>query len=247
MHVLHEGETLGYWVNTTFIRCASVEKVVTALEKLLLSENMERIVPAQRQRLPIEPMQYESALANDLWGLAVFPGAAGWTVIHSAPLQLLAESPQGSTRPRLASLCQSLKSSALTLNVYDSTGVILAECDAEGDVLVCGFSGQGGSNNPYQAHDDAVTEDTFALQLRVHADLALDLKDAWGEDLALIFKKHCGGANGQHCDNLISVDTLISHKPLNIAGGQALYFKWPGPSRQRRNACTTWEEYNRAE
>jgi len=45
------------------------------------------------------------------------------------------------------------------------------------------------------------------------------------------------------CDNLLSVETLITREPLAIAGGIARYFRWTGPSRQRFSACDSWDEY----
>jgi hypothetical protein len=76
---------MGYWANTTYIHHGSVEAVADALARLCESEGMTRVpVPPQRQRLLVEPMQYDEALHNDLWGVAIFPGAPSWTVIQMA-------------------------------------------------------------------------------------------------------------------------------------------------------------------
>jgi hypothetical protein len=60
---------MGYWVNTTYINHGNVSDVVDALVAACRSERMEQIPsPARRDRLAVEPMQYDSALHNDLWG-----------------------------------------------------------------------------------------------------------------------------------------------------------------------------------
>lgn len=65
-------------------------------------------------------------------------------------------------------------------------------------------------------------------------------------DQADIVAQYFGGQNSTFCDNIVSVDTLIGHKPFTAPGGLALYFKWPGPTRQRYAPCASWEEYQAA-
>src|SRR5216683_142991 len=62
-----------------------------------------------------------------------------------------------------------------------------------------------------------------------------------GDDRARALAARLGGANAESCDNLLSVETLITREPLAIAGGIARY--WTGPSRQRFSACDSWDEY----
>jgi len=237
---------MGYWVNTVYVHRAGVDDVVRAIERVFAAEAMERVPLAERARMSIEPMQYDLACHNDLWGVAVFPGAAGWTVIHTAPLELFGELLIGSEERRISALCRELGSSALLVNVYDSSGVVVVECSAEGRVFIRGFNGQGGSDHPYRHHSDSATEETYRIELREHAWLGLDLRDLWGEELSSLFAKTCAGANAAYCDNLISVDTLISRKPFGVPGGAALYFKWTGNSRQRFEPCGSWDEYRAA-
>jgi hypothetical protein len=93
---------MGYWENTTYVNHGSAPEVAEALTALFAREGMEQFDPPNRVRRGIEPMQYEGALQNDVWGVAAFPGAPGWTVVKTAPLELLAERREGADRMRLA-------------------------------------------------------------------------------------------------------------------------------------------------
>jgi hypothetical protein len=120
------------------------------------------------------------------------------------------------------------------VNVYDSTGIIIAECDLNGQQFVCGYNLQAGGADPYREYMNTLTEESLRLQLRTHAWLEIALEEhELGEDVADKFAQRCAGANANYCDNLVSVDTLICRKPLDIPDGEPLYFKWTGPSRQR--------------
>jgi hypothetical protein len=233
---------MGYRVNTTYLNHPSVSAVVAALEKTFATEGMQRIALPERGRLAVEPMQYDTALNNDVWGVAVFPGADQWTVIHTAPLELLAEPIPASGQRRIVALCKELQCSALMVNVYDSTGTIIAECDSHGEQFVCGYNGQSGRSDPYRDYIENAIEQSFRLRLRVHSWLGLTLEEGdWGQKVADMLAQHCAGANAKYCDNILSVDTLICRKPLNISAGEALHFKWIGPSRQRFQPSATFE------
>jgi len=235
---------VGYWVNTTYANHADLESVARALEALCAAEGMQQVPPpAQRERLLVEPMQYDGALQNDLWGAAVFPGARSWTVIQTAPLELLAERPIGSPRMRLADLCIRLSASAFQLNVYDSTETILVEVSKEGGVFTSGFAQ---SETVLEWHGERLSEDHLQAQFRVHPFQDLIAGARLGDDVAQIIAKRFGGQNSPFCDNLVSVDTLITHKPFLAPGGLALYFRWPGPTRQRYAGCASWAEYQAA-
>jgi len=239
---------MGLWVNTTYVRRDSVQEVVHAVTALCRAEGMERIAaPAPRDRLLVEPMQYDVALHNDLWGFAIFPGAEGWTVIQTAPLELLGERAAGASRMRLAELCASLSASAFQLNVYDSTERVLVEVSATGKVLTSGFTMHGGSTDPFAWHGERLSEETFEAGFRLHPFQDLIADAALGDELAERIARQFGGANAAFCDNGVSVDTLISHRPLAAAGGEVLYVRWRGESRQRYPASSSWDEHRARE
>lgn len=235
---------MGYWVNTTYIHHADVNAVADALEAVCRAEGMERIPsPAQRERALVEPMQYESALHNDLWGAAIFAGAPSWTVIQTAPAELLAQRAAGAPRMRLAELCRRLSASAFQLNVYDSTGAILAEVSESGEVLLSGFNTSSDAVDPFEWYEERLSEEFFEAQFRLHPFQDLIAGAMLGDEVADAIARQFGAQNSAFCDNLVSVDTLVCHKPFTAPGGMALYFRWPGPSRQRYSSCASWAEY----
>jgi hypothetical protein len=238
---------MGYWVNTTYVNHGDVQSLANALEALCVSEGMERVqAPPQRERLLVEPMQYEDSLKNDLWGVAIFPGAPSWTVIQTAPLELLAERAPGAQRMRLANLCTKLSAPAFQLNVYDTTGTILVEVSKTGEIATSGYNTHGDADDPFAWHDETLSEEFFEAQFRMHPFQSLIAGATLGDEFAEIIARNFGGDNPEFCDNIVSVDTLVTHKPFTAPGGVALYFKWPNQSRQGHLPCASWEEYRAA-
>jgi len=238
---------MGYWVNTTYINHGNVSEVADTLVAICRGEGMKPVSsPAPRARLVVEPMQYDSALHNDLWGVAIFPGAASWTVVQTAPLELLAECAPGAARMRLAELCRRLSVSAFQLHVYDSTGMILAEVSKDGEVLTSGFNAQSQALDQFDWHGERLSKDTFEAQFRLHPFQDLVANAELGDDKAHAIANRLGAQNSAFCDNLVSVDTLISCKPFTAPGGVTVYFRWRGPSRQRFSPCASWAEYRAA-
>lgn len=229
---------MGYWENTTYVNHGSALEVVEAMTALFAREGMQPFEPALRARRGIEPMQYEGPLDLDVWGVAAFPGAAGWTVVKTAPLELLAARREGADRMRLAELCGALGARAVQHNVYDSTDRVVARVSRRGRVSVRG-SHYGGV--PCTWHGE--TLGTLQFLLRVSADL---VTRRLGDDHARTLAARLGGANAASCENHVSVVTLVQHEPLAIPGGVARYFRWTGPSRQRAVSCDAWDAYRAA-
>ena len=238
---------MGYWANTTYVNHGSVSEIAAALVGVCEAEGMELMpAPPERERLLVEPMQYDTALRNDLWGIAIFPGAASWTVIQTAPLELLAERAAGAAQMRLADLCRRLRAPALQINVYDSTGEILVEVSDEGQVSLSGCNMQSGAADPFDWCGERLSEDLFEAQFQLHPFQHLLADAELGEDKARAISLALGAQNSTFCDNLVSVDTLICHKPFTASGGVTLYLRWPGASRQRFSPCASWAEYRTA-
>src|ERR1700747_1310135 len=96
---------MGKWENTTYIEQGDAQRVAGAIIALLREEGMQQVArPAPRQPERFDAMQYAGAMENNLWGVAVFPGSAGWTVIKTAPLELLGERVPGTSRMRMVEL-----------------------------------------------------------------------------------------------------------------------------------------------
>lgn len=226
------------WENTTYVHQASVARVTEALDLIFSGEGMKRVpAPPQRERLRVEPLQYDGALDNDLWGLAVFPGSDGWTIIKTAPLELLAESASSSPRSRLTKVAEVLATSALQVNVYDGL-VVLYEVSADGKQAFSGFSGE------VEWNGFTTTEENYLPRFQIH-DLGnlLGQEEMSGDEFAAIVSEKLGGMNAAYCDNSVSVDTLISHKPFLATGGQAIYYRWSGTSRQRHVPSDSYDQW----
>jgi len=239
---------MGWWGNTSYVASGDAAAVAAELTAIFADEGMRVIAtPPTRQRLLIEPMQYENALGNDLWGAAVFPGADGWTVVQTAPLHLLGERAAGAPRMRLAELCRRSGVDAFQLDVYDSTGIVLVECDAAGHALLSGITLQGNSGpDSMRWFDEALDAEHLQARFRrlPFGDMIED-GDA-GEDIATRLAARFGGRNAAYCDNLVSVCTLIEHTPFDAEGGRVLYARWPGPTRQRYVGFADWAAYRAA-
>ena len=234
---------MGYWVNTAYLNHVSTADVVSALEKSFAAEGMQRVSLPPRERLSIEPMQYDRALNNDLWGVAVFPEVTPGPSFRQHPSSCWLNAWRG----RIAGASSACAANCAAPPCWSMSTTRRASYWPSvrwiGEVFVCGHNGQTGMNDPYRLHNESVDEQSYRLRLRVHASRVSDIEDEWGEGFAARIAKECGGVNAAYCDNLVSVDTLISRKPFSAPGGQALYFKWTGDSRQRYEPCSSWAEY----
>lgn len=230
---------MGYWENTTYLRHGDIDAVARAIERVFAAEGMAlQPAPAPRTRQLFEPMQYDAALDNDVWALAIFPGADGWCVAKTAPLEVLSERAVGATRMRLADVCAALGASAFQVNIYDGA-TVLAEVSAGGDVLVSGFNGQ--SDDPMQWHDIEVTEERIEAAFELH-DLGHLAPGGSGDLFAAATSREIGGANAAHCDNRTCVVTLICGESLQASGGRSMYYRWQGPSRQKNLPRESWKK-----
>jgi hypothetical protein len=224
---------VGYWENTTYVQHGSVADVASCLATLFAKEGMATVeTPPQHAHRGVgEPMQYDDALHNDLWGVAVFPGAPPWTVVKTAPLELLGERRPGADRMRLAEACAALAASAVQVNVYDSIGIVLVEVSPEGEVLLSGINDRG--PDAFAWHSERIDEANALPRFRIHPFGELHDHHLNSTKIARGLAERLGGDNGSFCDNEVSVDTLVTHKPLTARGGVVSYFRWQGPSRGR--------------
>lgn len=243
---------MGYSENTSYINCGDIQRVANQLTKLLQNEQMRLIPrPKQRERLWYEPMQYNSAFENNIWGLAIFPGSADWTVIKTAPLELLGERASGKKSMRLVELCSTLKSPGFQINLYDGCQMILVETNGLGEYLLSGL-GRGDMHNPdpLRFYGESLTEDSIELRfellpLQKHIEESMHNRFSHldGETLAYNFSRHFGGANKDFCNNSTSIDTLITFKAFAAKSGIQLYFIWPPNNRPEPPRRTFQEQH----
>lgn len=232
---------MALWENTVYLACDARERVAQALTALFGAEGMQPSPPpAPRERQAVEPMQYAGALDNDLWALALFPGAPGWSVLKSAPLDLLVERAADAQQMRLAALCARLNCIALHFACYDGD-IMLTEVARNGEVLLSGIHTPG--SDPLCRHGETVAEANYRAGVR-RLSLPRPVDFAAGAERAsAALGEMLGGPNAAARDNLVCVQTLIEHQSLTASGAQALYFRWSGPSRERFTASTSWAQY----
>ena len=233
---------MGYWENTAYINSRSTKAVVEELISMFADEGMVLVPsPQERKRQWYEPMQYATALKNNLWGVAVFPGNKDWVIIKTAPLELLGEKEPNGNRIRFVLLCSRLKCPGFMYNLYDSGPEILIETGGRGQYKVTGY----GYNDPLDYYGEKLDESFFNTQFTLLPYQKILEKHSSGDDRAIEFAKKLGGKNMSYCDNLTSVETLICHQPFNAEGGNALYFKWLNESRVEIEPCSLEEFKNK--
>ncbi len=230
---------MGHWANTTYVRHGDVEAVADALTRAFECEDMQAIAaPPQRSRHGFEPLQDDDALHNDLWALAAFPGAPGWVVVQTAPTAVLSERAPGADHPRLVDVARDLRAHAFQLHVYDGSLSMLVEVSPEGEWSLSGV-GNGRSDQVWLGERLDATR--YELQFRWLPFADLLASEPYAEYRAYRFAELLGGTNAAHCDNLVSIDTLICHKPFAVAGASVRYFRWKGPSRERFESTDSFE------
>jgi hypothetical protein len=226
---------MGYWENTGYVAHGSVGDVAEALVEIITGEGMALVPrPPRREPEAYDSLQYQGGPANARWAIAVFPGAPGWTVIKTAPFELLAETPPDARRMRFVDLCDFLGAVGFQLHVYDTTGAVLVETDGHGKLAMSGAAVESAHEDPFSFHGHRLHEERFALRFDL-VPLSRELTpcthsvrgiayvdhDAFAERIARV----CGGANAARCDNGTIVGTLIPHLPLTIPGARELYFE----------------------
>jgi hypothetical protein len=232
---------MGSWENTTYVRHDDVQGVADAIVGLFASEGMKGIArPAPRTPKRFDPMQYAAALENNLWGVALFPGSPGWTVIKTAPLEVLGERAPRAACMRLGDLATRLRTEACQVNLFDSTSLVLVEADRLGRCRSSGYCVRSDNPNPLRFNGEEIAEDRIEvrfdllpLQSLVDACTRRGDTGMWldNDKLASRLAQTLAGDRAAACDNLTSVNFLLSHLPLEIAGGIDLYFEWPTRDR----------------
>lgn len=219
---------MGEWNNTAYIRCSNLDIIEQSIRHLFEKEGYYRIhKPPVRTPEDFDSMQYGNALSNPLWAVLLFQGNLQWTVIKTAPLELLCERSNESEKPRLAALSEELSCDSFQINLYDGDSLSLLEANAFGQIVVSGFNAT--QDDPLQFHEEQISEDHFEEDfylLKVpdilHFIITREI-DATKKSLD-IGSVLCG-INAEHWSNFLQTDGLIPHKDLNIPDARSLYFK----------------------
>jgi len=150
---------MGSWRNVAFVQTDQLDRVESELLALVMERGRRRVQPTQRAPPARDAMQYGSGDEVRRWGIAGFPGAPGWTVVRTAPFELLLQGEQ----PLISRLAMRLKAAAFQYNLYDSTSQFLYEVDEAGRIEKSGFVG---GSDPYR-YGAPLTEERYAV--RFHA------------------------------------------------------------------------------
>jgi hypothetical protein len=198
--------------------------------------------PVERSRQQFDPMQYGSALGNNDWSVAVFPGGTGWTVVKTAPLELLGERAPGKNRMRLIDVAARMRTEAVQINLYDGSAMVLVEIDRLGHYRLSGYKTDSRLSDPLSFNGEQLSEERIEVRFELLPLQALvdacrrgygtcDSDTCDNEALAMRLAAALAGANACWCDNVVSVDYLICRKPLPMLGGIDLHFEWPARNR----------------
>jgi hypothetical protein len=132
---------MGDWSNTVYVKCHDPARILAVLDSLFAMEGFAtaRNVSVFANANRAKRMQYRSSVENELWGVAVLRGVDGWSVVKTAPMDLLCESAPGRVRPRLAYLAFGLATEAFQIDVEDSVFLSLMECDRNLNTYISGM------------------------------------------------------------------------------------------------------------
>ncbi|MCX5745735.1 MAG: hypothetical protein NT062_24940, partial [Proteobacteria bacterium] len=174
--------------------------------------------PPPRAVPPLDRMRQASGTGSELWAVALAPGAPGWCVLQTAPLELLCE-PSVAGPPRIAALSRALATEAFQLNCYDSVALLLLEASAAGDSAVSGFCLDDPAQ--YRKRMPRTIEEATPHFSLIHAPLELPkhAEAAWLHTLASL-----GGPAAALFDNTAAFEHLLPHHPLP-APARSLYFR----------------------
>ncbi len=140
---------MGLWDNTAFVATADLTAVATALTALVAEVGRVPVHPSPRTPSARDSMQYGRAGDVATWGIALIAGAPGWTVLKTAPLELLIDA-HAAEPPILTGLATRLGVYAFQHNAYDGDSTLLFEATPDGRSSVTGFC----SHDPQRFHDD---------------------------------------------------------------------------------------------
>ncbi|MBN8227713.1 hypothetical protein JYK02_09350 [Corallococcus macrosporus] len=135
---------MGEWGQVTLFRTDDLDALERAIRNLCLEEGLVAVPYVRRKRETWDRMQYGTGATSDRWALAIGAGRGGWSVVKTAPLELLAE--PGTTREhRLGLIARVLGCEALHVSLYDGTAMVSAQASPTGGVVLSGYSMDGTS------------------------------------------------------------------------------------------------------
>jgi hypothetical protein len=211
---------MGEWQNTAYVQTDDLDAVERALEATCAAEGWTRVAkPPLRVPSAYDPMQYAQSSVNDLWAAAIAPGRGGWSLVKTAPLELLCEeAPDG--LPRLAHVARHVSRGAFQVNLYDGDSLVLVEAMADGRTAKTGFDA---SCDDLEQELDALDDVEPRFVLLQHDPVVARAVQGDPVQAADTIASALGGANARLASNEVQVRRLIPHEDLPVA--RTLYFR----------------------
>ncbi|WP_148282256.1 hypothetical protein [Corallococcus coralloides] len=135
---------MGEWGQVTLFRTEDLDALGRVIRDICLAEGLVAVPYVRRKRETWDRMQYGTGATSDRWALALGAGLGGWSVVKTAPLELLAE-PGASGENRLGLIARRLGCEALHVSLYDVTAMVIAQAVPTGEVALSGYSMDGAS------------------------------------------------------------------------------------------------------
>ncbi|NPC69249.1 hypothetical protein HPP05_05735 [Corallococcus exiguus] len=132
------------WGQVTLFRTDDLGALGRVIRDICLTEGLVAVPYVRRKRETWDRMEYGTGATSDRWSLALGAGLGGWSVVKTAPLELLAE-PGASGEHRLGVIARRLGCEALHVSLYDSTAMVIVQAAPTGEVALSGYSMDGPS------------------------------------------------------------------------------------------------------
>jgi hypothetical protein len=133
---------MGEWGYVTLFRTNDIEALERAISDLCLAEGLLAVPYVRRKRERWDKMQYGNGATSDRWAIALGTGRGGWSVVKTAPFELLAE-PGLSGEHRLGTIARVLRCEALHVSLYDTSAMVVAEAAPTGGIVLSGYTMDG--------------------------------------------------------------------------------------------------------
>jgi hypothetical protein len=173
---------MGEWGQATFFRTDDLDALERALRDLCIAEGLVAAPYVRRKRERWDRMQYGTGATSDRWALALGTGQGGWSLVKTAPLELLAE-PGPSGEHRLGIIARSLRCDALHVSLYDGTAMLMAQATPTGEVVLSGYTMDGLTFHGVEISEERIQPriDCIDVPRSVHAALESSLVDGFDE------------------------------------------------------------------
>ncbi|HEX8438328.1 hypothetical protein [Archangium sp.] len=133
---------MGEWGQATFFRTDDLNALERAIRDLCTEEGLVAAPYVRRKRETWDRMQYGTGATSDRWALALGAGRGGWSVVRTAPFDLLAE-PGPSGEHRLGMIARALRCDALHVSLQDGIAMVMVQASSTGEVVLSGYTMDG--------------------------------------------------------------------------------------------------------